>query len=106
DSLSMPVMIFDEIDSGISGEAAKQVGLLMKEMGKGHQVISITHQPQIAAQADAHFYVFKQESDGAIRTQLRRLEQDERIRSIAQMMSGENPSEAALNNARELITAG
>lgn len=105
-SLSMPVMIFDEIDTGISGEAAKQVGLLMKEMGTGHQVISITHQPQIAAQADAHFYVFKQESEGSIRTQLRRLSQEERVMSIAQMMSGEKPTEAALNNARELINAG
>lgn len=105
-SLSMPVMIFDEIDTGISGEAAKQVGLLMKEMGTGHQVISITHQPQIAAQADAHFYVFKQEKEGSIRTQLRQLNMEERVLSIAQMMSGEKPTAAALNNARELINAG
>lgn len=105
-SLSMPVMIFDEIDTGISGEAAKQVGLLMKDMGKAHQVISITHQPQIAAQADAHFFVFKQEVEGSIRTQLRQLSQEERVMSIAQMMSGEKPTTAALNNARELMNAG
>ena len=104
-SLAMPVMIFDEIDSGISGEAARQVGILMKEMGRSHQVISITHQPQIAARADAHFYVYKQESSEGIRTQLRRLEAAERVDSIARMMSGENPSATALNNARELIAA-
>lgn len=104
-SLAMPVMIFDEIDSGISGEAARQVGILMKEMGRSHQVISITHQPQIAARADAHFYVFKQETSEGIRTQLRRLETAERVDSIARMMSGENPSATALNNARELIAA-
>ena len=104
-SLAMPVMIFDEIDSGISGEAARQVGILMKEMGRSHQVISITHQPQIAARADAHFYVFKQETSEGIRTQLRRLEPAERVDSIARMMSGENPSATALNNARELIAA-
>jgi len=104
-SLAMPVMIFDEIDSGISGEAARQVGILMKEMGRAHQVISITHQPQIAARADAHFYVYKQETADGIRTQLRRLEAAERVDSIARMMSGENPSATALNNARELIAA-
>jgi DNA repair protein RecN (Recombination protein N) len=63
----MPVLIFDEIDSGISGEAARQVGILMKEMGKKHQVISITHQPQIAAMADNHFFVYKKEIGGSLR---------------------------------------
>jgi DNA repair protein RecN (Recombination protein N) len=104
-SMSMPLMIFDEIDSGISGEAAKQVGILMKEMGHSHQIISITHQPQIAARADAHYFVFKKEVGGAIRTQLRRLNDDERVESIAKMMSGEKPSASALQNARELMTA-
>jgi DNA repair protein RecN (Recombination protein N) len=104
-SVSMPVMIFDEIDTGISGEAARQVGILMKEMGSAHQVISITHQPQIAAKADAHYFVYKQEMGGAIRTQLRRLTEEERIESIAKMMSGEKPSETALRTARELVTA-
>lgn len=104
-SLSMPLMIFDEIDTGISGEAAKQVGILMKEMGHSHQIISITHQPQIAARADAHYFVYKKEINGAIRTQLRRLNDDERVESIAKMMSGEKPSQSALQNARELMTA-
>lgn len=104
-SMSMPLMIFDEIDSGISGEAARQVGILMKEMGQSHQIISITHQPQIAARADAHYFVYKKEVSGAIRTQLRRLDDAERVESIARMMSGEKPSASALQNALELITA-
>ncbi len=104
-SMSMPLMIFDEIDSGISGEAARQVGILMKEMGQSHQIISITHQPQIAARADAHYFVYKKEVSGAIRTQLRRLDDAERVESIARMMSGEKPSASALQNALELMTA-
>lgn len=102
-SLHMPVLIFDEIDTGISGEAARQVGILMKEMGKDHQVISITHQPQIAAKADHHFFVYKKESSGGIRTQMRKLDDDERVEAIAKMMAGEKLSAAALENARELM---
>lgn len=102
-SLSLPVMIFDEIDTGISGEAAKQVGILMKELGTRHQVISITHQPQIAAKAEAHYFVFKGSKDGVVRTQLKRLSEDERVMTIARMMSGEKPSDAALTSARELM---
>ncbi len=102
-SLHMPVLIFDEIDTGISGEAARQVGILMKEMGKDHQVISITHQPQIAAKADHHFFVYKNESPGGIRTQMRKLNDDERVEAIARMMTGEKLSAAALENARELM---
>ncbi len=105
-SLSMPLMIFDEIDTGISGEAAKQVGILMKEMGHSHQVISITHQAQIAARADSHYFVYKKEMNGAIRTQLKRLNDEERVEFIARMMSGEKPSPAALESAKELISAG
>jgi len=103
-SLEMPVLIFDEIDTGISGEAAKQVGILMKEMGQAHQVIAITHQPQIAARANAHFYVYKKEYQGVVNTQLRKLGETERVESIARMMSGEKPSASALQNAREMIT--
>ncbi len=102
-SLEMPVMIFDEIDTGISGEAAKQVGILMKDMGQQHQVIAITHQPQIAARANAHFFVYKSEMQGSINTQLRKLDEKERVESIAKMMSGEKPSASALQNAREMI---
>jgi DNA repair protein RecN (Recombination protein N) len=102
-SLHMPVLIFDEIDTGISGEAARQVGILMKEMGKDHQVISITHQPQIAAKADHHFFVYKKDGPGGIRTQMRKLNDDERVEAIAKMMAGEKLSAAAMENARELM---
>ena len=65
--LQLPVLIFDEIDTGISGEAAKQVGIIMKDLSASHQLISITHQPQIAAKADAHYFVYKQIENDAIK---------------------------------------
>jgi DNA repair protein RecN (Recombination protein N) len=102
-SLQMPTLIFDEIDTGISGEAAKQVGILMKELGRSHQVISITHQPQIAAKADTHFYVYKQPVNGKIKTQMRKLSEQERIEAIAKMLGGEKPTAAAVENAREMV---
>jgi DNA repair protein RecN (Recombination protein N) len=102
-SLEMPTLIFDEIDSGISGEAARQVGILMGELASSHQVISITHQPQIAARANHHLYVYKQELNGAINTDVRLLTKNESILTIAKMLAGENPSEAAMANAREMM---
>jgi DNA repair protein RecN (Recombination protein N) len=102
-SIDLPTMIFDEIDSGISGEAAKQVGIIMKELALRRQVISITHQPQIAGKADSHFFVYKEIKDEAIKTNIRLLTQDERITAIAKMLSGEKPTAAALENAREMV---
>ena len=102
-SLEMPTLIFDEIDSGISGEAAKQVGILMDELSSGHQLISITHQPQIAAKADQHLYVYKKETKSLIATHIKELSKEDRVRAIAKMLSGENPSEHALANALEMI---
>jgi DNA repair protein RecN (Recombination protein N) len=102
-SVHLPALIFDEIDTGISGEAARQVGLLMKQLSTNHQVISITHQPQIAAKADAHYFVYKQEASGAIKTRLRRLTDKERVDAIARMLSGEALTEAALATAREMV---
>jgi DNA repair protein RecN (Recombination protein N) len=104
--LKLPTLIFDEVDTGISGEAAKQVGVLMKELANGHQVMSITHQPQIAAKAAAHYFVFKKQVNGKISTAVRLLEKEERINAIAQMLGGEKPSEAALQNAREMVETG
>ena len=105
-SIQLPTLIFDEIDTGISGEAARQVGVIMKDLGRSHQVISITHQAQIAARADAHYFVYKIESLGKIRTQIRLLNDGERIEAIAKMLSGERPSEAAMQNAREMLKGG
>ena len=103
DSIELPTLIFDEIDTGISGEAARQVGMIMKEMTATRQLICITHQPQIAGKADAHFWVYKEASGSSIHTGIRRLNEEERIKAIASMLSGEEPTAAALANARELI---
>ena len=102
-SLEMPTLIFDEIDSGISGEAAKQVGLLMGELSQQHQLITITHQPQIAAIADQHLFIYKKETDGVIATHVKSLDEAARVTAIAQMMAGEDPSAAVLASAREMM---
>jgi DNA repair protein RecN (Recombination protein N) len=101
--LQLPTLIFDEIDTGISGEAAKQVGNIMKELSGNHQLIAITHQPQIAAKADAHYFVYKAIKADKIITSVKLLNNDERITAIAQMLSGEKPTAAALQNAREMV---
>ncbi|RYF89403.1 MAG: DNA repair protein RecN [Chitinophagaceae bacterium] len=103
--LQLPTLIFDEIDTGISGEAAKQVGIIMKELSAGHQLIAITHQPQIAAKASAHYFVYKQPVKDKIVTSIRLLSNEERIKAIAQMLSGEQPTAAAIENAREMVSA-
>jgi DNA repair protein RecN (Recombination protein N) len=105
-SVHLPALIFDEIDTGISGEAARQVGLLMQNLANGHQVIAITHQPQIAARADAHFFVYKKETGGSIKTRMRKLDPDERIEAIARMLSGEALTDAARTIAREMVENG
>ena len=102
-SLEMPTLIFDEIDSGISGEAARQVGMLMEELSASHQLIAITHQPQIAARAKQHLFVYKEEVDKQITTSIRPLDIDERVMTIAKMLSGENPGASALATAKEMM---
>jgi DNA repair protein RecN (Recombination protein N) len=104
-SVDLPTLIFDEIDTGISGEAAKQVGLIMKDLTNNRQVICITHQPQIAGKAHAHFYVYKESKGNAIKTNIKLLSKEERITSIAQMLGGEKPTPAAMENAREMVLA-
>jgi DNA repair protein RecN (Recombination protein N) len=102
-SMNLPTLIFDEIDTGISGEAAKQVGIIMKDLASARQVICITHQPQIAGKADMHFLVYKAVRNDAVTTGVRTLTTDERIVAIAKMLSGEKPTAAALENAREMV---
>jgi DNA repair protein RecN (Recombination protein N) len=109
-TIDLPTLIFDEIDTGISGEAARQVGIIMKGLSAKRQVICITHQPQIAGKADAHFFVYKEIIHTAspagrdtVKTNIRRLTTEERITTIAQMLSGEKPTAAALENAREMV---
>ena len=101
--LDMPTLIFDEIDTGISGEAARQVGIIMKELAGNRQVICITHQPQIAGKANAHFFVYKEIVKDQVKTNIRLLNKDERITAIAKMLSGEKPTAAAMENAREMV---
>lgn len=103
ESIDLATMIFDEIDTGISGEAAKQVGIILKDLSKKRQIICITHQPQIAGKADAHYFVYKDTKGEPIKTGIRLLTQQERITAIAQMLSGEKPTAAALENAREMV---
>lgn len=102
-SIDLPTMIFDEIDTGISGEAARQVGIILKELAAKRQVICITHQPQIAGKADAHYFVYKEIVKNTVKTNIRQLTTDERITAIAKMLSGEKPTAAAMENAREMV---
>jgi DNA repair protein RecN (Recombination protein N) len=103
ESIDLATLIFDEIDTGISGEAARQVGIILKNLSKKRQIICITHQPQIAGKADAHYFVYKEVRDEQIKTSIRLLTQEERITTIAQMLSGEKPTAAAMENAREMV---
>jgi len=102
-SIDLPTMIFDEIDSGISGEPAKQVGLLLQELGQARQVLCITHQPQIAAKGQAHLYVYKEQEGKTTHTHVRALAAEERVIHIARMIGGDPPSKAALEHANELL---
>jgi len=102
--IDLPTMIFDEIDTGISGEAARQVGVILKELSEKRQIICITHQPQIAGKADTHFFVFKEIVKDKVKTNIRRLNMDERITVIAKMLSGEKPTAAAIENAKEMVS--
>ena len=102
-SMDMPTLLFDEIDSGISGEAARQVGIILKELSLNRQVICITHQAQIAGKGNAHFYVYKESQGESVNTKIRPLDGESRIVVIAKMLSGEKPTAAAMENARELV---
>ncbi len=101
----LPTIIFDEIDTGISGEVANTVGEMMRTIAGGRQVIAITHLPQIAACGEAHYKVYKEDSATQTETHIRALSQEERVQEIAGLLAGAKISEAALNAARELITA-
>ena len=102
DNSLLPTVIFDEIDSGISGEVAGKVASLMQELSHKHQLIVITHLPQIAAKGKLHYFVYKCISDDKTFTQIKSLNEDESIREIATMISGDHISEAALKTAKEL----
>lgn len=103
-AVKLPTIIFDEIDTGVSGKIAEKMALIMKEMGNAdRQVLSITHLPQIAALGHSHYKVKKEETEDGTHSRMRELSDEERVQEIAQMLSGADITEAALQNARELI---
>ena len=103
-AVKLPTIIFDEIDTGVSGKIAEKMAQMMQEMGAGgRQVISITHLPQIAALGSNHYKVYKEETAQGTASRMQHLDAEERIREIAQMLSGSDVTEAAINNAKELL---
>ncbi|MFT4752140.1 MAG: DNA repair protein RecN (Recombination protein N) [Neolewinella sp.] len=104
-AMELPTLIFDEIDSGVSGDVAQKMGNILTDLSRHHQVVVITHSPQVASRADRHYFVYKEDHEDAARTitKVRELDKEERIRSIAVMLSQHPPSDSALENARELV---
>jgi DNA repair protein RecN (Recombination protein N) len=100
---AMPTLVLDEIDTGVSGEIALKLGDMMKKMAKKHQLITISHLPQIAAKGDAHFYVYKDNSSSKTISIIKELDEKERIEKIAEMIGGAKPSKTALDSAKELM---
>ena len=103
DRKGMPTLIFDEIDSGVSGEIADKVGGIMVGLAKGRQVMAITHLPQVASRGSDHFVVFKEDTSNATYTRIKKLNKEERVTEIARLLSGEEVSDEALSNARVLL---
>ena len=99
----LPTIIFDEIDTGVSGEIATQMASIMQEMASHRQIIAITHLPQIAALGQSHYKVYKADTDTRTETHISRLTDEERITEIASMLSGNNVTQAAINTAKELL---
>jgi DNA repair protein RecN (Recombination protein N) len=103
---NLPTIIFDEIDSGVSGEVADKVGQILSSMGKYMQVINITHLPQVASRGTRHFHVYKDDTDNSTFTRVKLLSPEERIFEVARLLSGSEVTETAIKNARELLKAG
>ncbi|MGW8123112.1 DNA repair protein RecN [Roseivirga echinicomitans] len=103
DKTALPTIVFDEIDSGISGEISIQMAEMMNKMAKNHQVITITHLPQIAARGKSHYYVYKDNDQEVTASNIRKLNHDERLSELAQMIGGKQFSESSLESARELM---
>ena len=103
ENIQLPTIIFDEIDTGVSGEVSNKIAKIMQEMSAHMQVITITHLPQIASKGVQHYKVFKGEEKGVTTSNLKLLSDDERIREIAEMLSGKDVSESALTHAKELL---
>lgn len=104
ESRMLPTIIFDEIDAGVSGEIADKMGNILRKMSKGIQLVNITHLPQVASKGDSHYFVYKQDNEKATYTHIKLLTPEERILEIARMLSGEELTDAAIRNARELMS--
>ncbi len=100
---ALPTIIFDEIDTGVSGEVANKVGQIMEKLTDNLQVITITHLPQIASKGQSHYFVYKDDEGATTYTRIKQLNEQERVLEIAKMLSGDKPGESALQNARELL---
>jgi DNA repair protein RecN (Recombination protein N) len=100
---NLPTIIFDEIDTGVSGEVADKMGEIIAELGESIQIINITHLPQIASKGQAHFFVYKEDTLDGTATRIKQLSDKERIQEIAKMLSGQTITEAAVKNAQELL---
>ncbi|HOW08643.1 MAG TPA: DNA repair protein RecN [Bacteroidales bacterium] len=103
---NLPTIIFDEIDSGVSGEVADKVGQILSQMGRYMQVVNITHLPQVASRGNAHYHVFKEEVADSTITRIKLLSPAERIQEVARLLSGSEITDTAVKNAKELIKAG
>jgi len=103
---NLPTIIFDEIDSGVSGEVADKVGQILSDMGKHMQVVNITHLPQVASRGTSHFHVYKEDAGDSTITRIKLLSPVERVQEVARLLSGSEVTETAVRNARELIKAG
>ena len=103
DAIPLPTLIFDEIDTGVSGDVAKRMAIILRQLSNNHQVISITHTPQIAAKADKHFFVYKEVIGETTSANVKKLSKEERIQELAIMLSGNPPSEYAVSNAMDLL---
>lgn len=101
--MKLPTIIFDEVDTGVSGDVANRMGEMMREISQKIQVITITHLPQVAVKGNDHFKVFKQDYGNSTHTSIKRLSADERVMEVAAMLSGEKIDDAALNNAKSLL---
>ncbi len=102
---ALPTIIFDEIDTGVSGEVANKVGLVMEQLSQHLQVVTITHLPQIASKGNSHYLVYKNDTGKVPSTKIKKLTEEERVLEIAKMLSGSKPGESALQNARELLNS-
>lgn len=103
EKMQLPTLIFDEIDTGVSGDIAHKVGMLLQELSSKHQLVAITHLPQLASKGNHHLYVYKVTDDKKTITNIKLLSESERKNEIAKMLSGEKITETAIANAAELL---